>query len=41
MIARIWLVYYKKHTRKATISYRESVEEAICFGWIDGIKKNR
>ncbi len=35
----IWLVYYKKHTNKPTISYKESIEEAICFGWIDGIKK--
>ena len=35
----IWLVYYKKHTNKPTITYKESVEEAICFGWIDGIKK--
>ncbi len=35
----IWLVYYKKHTGKPSISYRDSVEEAICFGWIDGIKK--
>jgi len=35
----IWLVYYKKHTNKPTVTYKESVEEAICFGWIDGIKK--
>jgi len=35
----IWLVYYKKHTGEQTISYRDSVEEALCFGWIDGIKK--
>ena len=35
----IWLVYYKKHTGKPTIAYMDSVEEAICFGWIDGIKK--
>jgi len=35
----IWLVYYKKHTQKPSISYKESVEEAICFGWIDGVKK--
>ncbi len=35
----IWLVYYKKHTKKPTVAYKESVEEAICFGWIDGIKK--
>ena len=35
----IWLVYYKKHSNKPTITYKESIEEAICFGWIDGIKK--
>ena len=38
-VKEIWLIYYKKHTNKPTISYIESVEEAICFGWIDGIKK--
>lgn len=35
----IWLVYYKKHTGIPSISYLESVEVALCFGWIDGIKK--
>ena len=35
----VWLVYYKKHTGKPCISYMDSVEEALCFGWIDGIKK--
>jgi uncharacterized protein YdeI (YjbR/CyaY-like superfamily) len=35
----IWLVYYKKHIGKPSISYLESVEEAICFGWIDGLKR--
>ena len=36
----VWLVYYKKHTKKLTICYNDAVEEAICFGWIDGqIKK--
>ena len=33
-----WLVYYKKQTGKATVSYRDSVEEALCFGWIDGLR---
>jgi uncharacterized protein YdeI (YjbR/CyaY-like superfamily) len=37
--AEIWLVYYKKHTGKPSVSYNDSVEEALCFGWIDGIKK--
>jgi uncharacterized protein YdeI (YjbR/CyaY-like superfamily) len=35
----VWLVYYKKHTNKPTLTYLESVREALCFGWIDGIKK--
>jgi len=38
-IKEIWLIYYKKHTNEPTITYKESIEEAICFGWIDGIKK--
>ena len=35
----IWLIYYKKHTGKPNVPYDESVEEALCFGWIDGILK--
>ena len=35
----VWLIYYKKHTGKSSVSYTDSVEEALCFGWIDGIKK--
>ncbi|WXG43840.1 MAG: YdeI/OmpD-associated family protein [Promethearchaeati archaeon SRVP18_Atabeyarchaeia-1] len=29
--------FYKKETGKASIPYDESVEEALCFGWIDSI----
>ncbi len=36
---KVWLVYYKTHTGKPSIPYDDSVEEAICFGWIDGIIK--
>lgn len=35
----IWLIYYKKTSGKTGISYEESVEEALCFGWIDGAIK--
>ena len=31
----IWFVSYKKDTGKPRVSYEESVEEALCFGWID------
>jgi len=34
-----WLIIYKKHTGKASLSYEEAVEEALCFGWIDGLLK--
>jgi uncharacterized protein YdeI (YjbR/CyaY-like superfamily) len=35
----VWLVYYKRHTKKPSVPYDDSVEEALCFGWIDGIIK--
>lgn len=35
----VWLVFFKKHTGRAGLGYRESVEEAICFGWIDGLRR--
>ncbi|MFC1912434.1 YdeI family protein [Chloroflexota bacterium] len=31
-----WLFIYKKHSSKAGVSYDEALEEALCFGWIDG-----
>lgn len=31
----LWLVFYKKHTGKPTVSYEDAVQEALCFGWID------
>src|SRR5260221_13049523 len=35
----IWLIQYKKFTQKPSIPYADAVEEAICFGWIDGLEK--
>jgi uncharacterized protein YdeI (YjbR/CyaY-like superfamily) len=35
----IWLVFHKKASEKQTVSYDHAVEEALCFGWIDGMKK--
>lgn len=35
----VWLVYYKKKTGKTNVEYGASVEEALCFGWIDSIIK--
>jgi uncharacterized protein YdeI (YjbR/CyaY-like superfamily) len=35
--SEIWLVYYKAGTGKATTSYEDSLEEALCFGWVDSL----
>lgn len=35
----IWLVFYRKDSGKPRLAYTDAVEEAICFGWIDGIEK--
>ncbi len=32
----IWLRFYKKYSGVATVSYDEALDEALCFGWIDG-----
>jgi uncharacterized protein YdeI (YjbR/CyaY-like superfamily) len=32
--------YYKKATGIASIDWPQSVDEALCFGWIDGIRKS-
>ncbi len=33
----VWLVFYKRHTGRKRLEYDDAVEEAICFGWIDGL----
>lgn len=38
-LSEIYLVFYKLSTKKPTVTYEEAVEEALCFGWIDGIRK--
>jgi uncharacterized protein YdeI (YjbR/CyaY-like superfamily) len=36
----IWLRIFKKISGKKTITYDEALDEALCFGWIDGQKKS-
>ncbi|WP_316736599.1 YdeI/OmpD-associated family protein [Pedobacter aquatilis] len=36
----VWLLSYKKSANMPTITWEESVEEALCFGWIDSIRKS-
>ena len=35
----IWLITWSKYSGKPSVLYLHAVEEALCFGWIDGIAK--
>ena len=34
----VWLIFYKKKSPHYNLSWSESVDEALCFGWIDSVK---
>tara|TARA_R110002049_G_scaffold93484_6_gene231083 strand:+ start:1397 stop:1984 length:588 start_codon:yes stop_codon:yes gene_type:complete len=35
----VWLIFYKKTSTNHNLSWSESVDEALCFGWIDSTKR--
>lgn len=35
----VWLVFWKKSSGQPSLSYSEAVEEALCFGWIDSVRR--
>jgi len=36
----VWLIFYKKKSSNHNLSWSESVDEALCFGWIDSTKRS-
>jgi uncharacterized protein YdeI (YjbR/CyaY-like superfamily) len=36
----LWVGYHKKATGRPSMTWAESVDEALCFGWIDGLRKS-
>jgi uncharacterized protein YdeI (YjbR/CyaY-like superfamily) len=36
-VSGVWLVTFKKNSGQPYFSYGESVEEALCFGWVDSV----
>jgi uncharacterized protein YdeI (YjbR/CyaY-like superfamily) len=38
-VTELWVGFYKKDSGKPSITWPESVDQALCFGWIDGIRK--
>ncbi len=35
----VWLIIYKKNFATPNLNWSEAVDEALCFGWIDGVKR--
>jgi uncharacterized protein YdeI (YjbR/CyaY-like superfamily) len=35
----VWLIYAKKHTGIQSLTWQDGVEEALCFGWIDSLRR--
>lgn len=38
-VPELWVGFYRKDSGKPSVTWSESVDEALCFGWIDGIRK--
>lgn len=38
--SEIWVLIFKKGSGKTGIGYDGAVDEALCFGWIDGLTKS-
>jgi len=36
----LWVGFHKRATGKPSLTWPESVDEALCFGWIDGLRKS-
>ena len=37
--SELWVGFYRKDSGRGGLTYAEAVDEALCFGWIDGLKK--
>jgi uncharacterized protein YdeI (YjbR/CyaY-like superfamily) len=38
--SELWVGYFKTHSGTKSITWPGSVDEALCFGWIDGVRKS-
>ena len=36
----LWIGFWKKSTGKPSLTWQECVDESLCFGWIDGVRKS-
>ena len=38
--SELWIGFHKKDSGLGGITYREALDQALCFGWIDGVRKS-
>ncbi|HET7291416.1 MAG TPA: YdeI/OmpD-associated family protein [Vicinamibacteria bacterium] len=38
--SELWVGFYKRASGRPSITWPESVDQALCFGWIDGVRKS-
>jgi len=38
--AELWVGFFNQRSGKTGITYKEALDEALCFGWIDGVRKS-
>jgi len=38
-VRELWVGFYRKESGKGGITYPQALDEALCFGWIDGLRK--
>ena len=39
-VQELWVGIHNKRAGKTSITYREALDESLCFGWIDGVRKS-
>ena len=37
--SELWLIFYKRNTGVPSIEYKDALDEALCFGWVDSLVK--
>jgi uncharacterized protein YdeI (YjbR/CyaY-like superfamily) len=37
---QLWIGFYKKGSGRQMVTYKDALDEALCFGWIDGVRKS-
>ena len=36
----VWLILFKRRSGDSSLTYNDAIEEALCFGWIDGVRRS-